>query len=197
MHTGSIDAFQRIYLPGPHTSGLWLQENILYICIKNILGNRENSLKNSFLYIQLKNFPGSDVSWKPWKPQKDCHNQTSTDWFLLTYAVVTHTAVWCSRRSKYLAGKTKFKFNSLSIYWDLLHSGRRPICLRILIWSFWKKKRQAKLCQAGFNEIRSKIGKNDLKFSQYVHTFVHPIKQACLFPEVFLVDLLRSFLWTL
>lgn len=76
----------------------------------------------------------------------------------------------------------------MSIYWDLLHSGRRPICLRILIWSFWKKKRQAKLCQAGFNEIRSKIGKNDLKFSQYVHTFVHPINKACLFPEVFPAD---------
>ena len=40
-----------MYLPGPHTSGLRLQENILYICIKNILGDRENSLKNSFLYI--------------------------------------------------------------------------------------------------------------------------------------------------
>ena len=43
--------FKKYISQDPTHFGLRLQENILYICIKNILGNRENSLKNSFLYI--------------------------------------------------------------------------------------------------------------------------------------------------
>ena len=46
----------------------------------------------------------------------------------------------CSGWSKYFASKTKLKFDSLSIYCYLFNSRRWPICLWILIRSFWKRK---------------------------------------------------------
>ena len=64
--------------------------------------------------------------------------------FLLTNTVVTHTTMGCSGWSKYFASKTKFKFDSLSIYCYFLHSRRRSVSLWILIRCFWKRKGKPK-----------------------------------------------------